>query len=146
MAGITYELESHEVDQALASLEAFAANPQPLLAEIGEIVLSQGQDSFENQAAPDGTPWIPSQRVEQHGGQTLVDKGQLLASLGMEVLPDSVMVGTNKVYAAIHQVGGKAGRGGKTTLPARPFLPDEHTVDWAEINRAIKAHLAEVLG
>jgi len=32
------------------------------------------------------------------------------------------MVGTNVVYAAIHQFGGKAGRGRKVTIPARPFL------------------------
>ena len=31
-------------------------------------------------------------------------------------------VGTNEPYAAIHQFGGKAGRGRKVDIPARPFL------------------------
>jgi phage virion morphogenesis protein len=146
MAGITYELDSHELDQALDALEAMAANSQPLLLEVGEIVLSQAQDSFENQAAPGGTPWIPSQRVLDEGGQTLVDSGQLLASLGMEVLPDAVMVGSNKVYAAIHQGGGKAGRGGSVELSARPYLPDDETVDLAAIREACDAFVAEALG
>jgi phage virion morphogenesis protein len=146
MAGVTIQLDCRELDQALDCLEAFAANPQALLLEAGEIVLSQAQGSFENQAAPDGTPWQPSQRALAEGGQTLVDSGQLLASLGMEVLPDSVMVGSNKVYAAIHQLGGMAGRGRKVELPARPYLPDEETVDLAAIRRAVEAHVAEVLG
>jgi phage virion morphogenesis protein len=146
MAGITIQLDRHEVDQALDRLEALPQSMRPLMAEIGEIVLSQAQDSFENQAAPDGTPWQPSQRVLKSGGQTLVDKGQLLASLGMEVLPDSVIVGSNKIYAAIHQLGGMAGRGRKVKLPARPYLPDEETVDRAAIGEAINAHIAGVLG
>jgi phage virion morphogenesis protein len=33
-----------------------------------------------------------------------------------------VAVGTNRVYAAIHQLGGQAGRGRKVTIPARPYL------------------------
>lgn len=32
------------------------------------------------------------------------------------------IVGTNEPYAAIHQLGGKAGRGRKVAIPARPFL------------------------
>ena len=34
----------------------------------------------------------------------------------------SAVVGTNTVYAAIHNFGGKAGRGCKVEIPARPFL------------------------
>ena len=125
---------------------ALLVNTRPLLAEIGEIVLSQAQDSFENQAAPDGAPWEPSQRALATGGQTLVDSGQLLASLGVAVLPEAVEVGSNKVYAAIHQFGGKAGRGRAVEIPARPYLPDDSTVDMVQINRAIDAFFAEVFG
>lgn len=32
-------------------------------------------------------------------------------------------VGSGKEYAAIHQLGGEAGRGRKVHIPARPFLP-----------------------
>ena len=31
-------------------------------------------------------------------------------------------IGTNVVYSAIHQFGGKAGRGKKVSIPARPFI------------------------
>lgn len=33
-----------------------------------------------------------------------------------------VSVGSRLPYAAIHQLGGKAGRGGKVRIPARPFV------------------------
>ena len=116
----------------------------PVMADIGEAVVSQTQDSFENQAGPDGTPWQPSQRALNEDGQTLVDKGAsggLLGSIGFELLPSAVLIGSNKVYAAIHQFGGKTGRGGNVKLPARPYLPDESTIDWSAITDAIKAHL-----
>jgi phage virion morphogenesis protein len=43
-----------------------------------------------------------------------------------------VDVGTDIVYAAIHQFGGETGRGNKTIIPARPFLGVREE-DWAEI-------------
>lgn len=35
---------------------------------------------------------------------------------------ESAIIGSNKVYAAIHQLGGQAGKNKKTTIPARPYL------------------------
>lgn len=36
---------------------------------------------------------------------------------------DTLAPGSNKPYAAIHHLGGQAGRGKKVTIPARPYLP-----------------------
>ena len=33
------------------------------------------------------------------------------------------VTGSNKVYAAIHQFGGEAGRSQSVKIPARPYLP-----------------------
>jgi hypothetical protein len=46
------------------------------------------------------------------------------------------VVGTNVVYAAIHQMGGQAGRGGRVKIPARPFLMVQDE-DWREIGRQL---------
>ena len=51
------------------------------------------------------------------------------------------------MYAAIQQFGGKAGRGHKVTIPARPFLPVRqdgslYPQEQAEIIAAIKDMLA----
>lgn len=36
---------------------------------------------------------------------------------------NKVSIGTNLSYAPIHQFGGKTGRGGKSIIPARAYLP-----------------------
>lgn len=141
MAGAVIQLEARELDRALAVLAERLLGLEPVLAEIGEIVLAQAQDAFEAQQGPGGETWEPSRRVQAQGGQTLVDSGQLLASLSSEVIPEAVVVGSAKVYAAVHQFGGKAGRGLAVNLPARPFLPDEDSLDWPEILDAVQRHL-----
>ncbi|MEW5819919.1 MAG: phage virion morphogenesis protein [Cyanobacteriota bacterium] len=49
-------------------------------------------------------------------------QGGLAQSITSEYGDDYAIVGTNKVYAAIHQFGGPAGRGKKVKIPARPYL------------------------
>ena len=55
-------------------------------------------------------------------GTPLVDTENLMNSITSYYDNDSAEVGTNEPYAAIHQFGGKAGRGRKVDIPARPFL------------------------
>jgi phage virion morphogenesis protein len=54
-------------------------------------------------------------------GQTLLDTGQLAASITYSATSSGVTIGSNKVYAAIHQFGGQTGRNKAVTLPARPY-------------------------
>lgn len=48
--------------------------------------------------------------------------GHLRGSIHRVAGRDQVEVGSNLVYARIHQYGGQAGRGRKVTIPPRPFL------------------------
>lgn len=48
--------------------------------------------------------------------------GHLKGSIHQVAGRDQVEVGSNLIYARIHQEGGKAGRGHKVTIPPRPFL------------------------
>lgn len=80
----------------------------------------------------------------------LQDTGTLAASVTSDADDSSARVGSNLVYAAIQQLGGAAGRGGKVTLPARPFLPVEPDGSLpAHVERAvldtITRHLARAL-
>lgn len=61
------------------------------------------------------------------GAKLLQDKGRLKASIGKSVVasPPMVIVGSNLVYSRIHHFGGRAGRGLKTKIPPRPYLPSE---------------------
>jgi phage gpG-like protein len=49
-----------------------------------------------------------------------------------------VEIGSDVVYARIHQMGGRAGRGHQAVIPARPFLPSaEMPSDWRAAALAI---------
>jgi HK97 gp10 family phage protein len=59
--------------------------------------------------------------------QNLVDTGNLLNSIQQKEIrvqdtTAEVEVGTDVVYAAIHEFGGVTGRNYATTIPARPYM------------------------
>lgn len=58
------------------------------------------------------------------GKRILWEHGDLEGSIHSQADNNSVTIGTGKhiPYAAIHQFGGKAGRGRKVSIPARPYL------------------------
>jgi phage virion morphogenesis protein len=141
MTGISYEVKGSE--EALADLaRAVAAfdDATPLYDNIGAGLVISTQERFETESGPDGSPWPQSIRVKFEGGKTLSDTRRLVGSLTHEANASGVAVGTNVIYAAIHQVGGvikaktskglrfrAGGNGGwvtkqSVTIPARPFL------------------------
>ena len=50
--------------------------------------------------------------------------GRLRSSINFQIESDglTVHIGPNVVYAAIHEFGGRTGRGGATVIPARPYV------------------------
>lgn len=125
---------------ALRRLLLAGTNMQRPLAEIGAALLTSTQRRFEDEAGPDGAAWEKSARAQADGGATLRDTARLYQSLTYMVHPRSVEVGTNTLYAAIHQLGGDAGRGHSVHLPARPYLGLD-TEDEREIQAIVNDHL-----
>ncbi len=109
---------------ASADLEDLAFNAGELLQQTTIERIVSGK------AGPDGTAWpawsadYAATRKANHS--LLFASGALSGqtTLGVQNYTegDTVKVGANAVYAAIHQFGGKAGRGRKVTIPARPYL------------------------
>ncbi|MDK4680621.1 phage virion morphogenesis protein [Kingella negevensis] len=60
--------------------------------------------------------------IEYRNGKPLIDTGALRDNINQAYDNDTALVGTNIVYAAIHNFGGMAGRNRKVRIPARPFL------------------------
>ncbi|MDK4624180.1 phage virion morphogenesis protein [Kingella kingae] len=60
--------------------------------------------------------------IEYRNGKPLIDTGALRDNIDQAYDNDTALVGTNMVYAAIHNFGGMAGRNRKVAIPARPFL------------------------
>ena len=118
------EIESSALNAALERLAAELANPSAAMDQIGRYLVASTLRRFERERAPDGSPWLQSARALAEGGQTLTDTGRLRGSIAHTVAGGghAVEVGSSVLYAAIHQFGGRAGRGRRVTLPARPYL------------------------
>lgn len=102
--------------------------------------------------SPFGRVWAPLKRPRKNGGsKILVDSGQLSSRWSVETDNKSVTVGTNLVYAPVHQYGSRKTKGRGGGIPARPFLPvdgggnfEAKTVKEAE--DIVSEYLTEVLG
>lgn len=106
-AAITVDVDDREWRAAFKRLRKRMKDLSPVMDEIGASLERSTVRRFETGTAPSGVPWKPSQRAGEQAGQTLVDTGRLRDSLGRQASEDEVIVGTNVVYAAIHQFGGK---------------------------------------
>ncbi|MCH5277475.1 MAG: phage virion morphogenesis protein [Desulfovibrionaceae bacterium] len=110
------------LERAMGKATQKLGDTQPLMASIGEALVSGTLKRFQHEEEPSGKKWPKSKRAALESGQTLTDTGLLRRSIDYAATPDKVMVGSNRVYARIHQMGGKTGKGHKVTMPARPFL------------------------
>jgi len=113
------------------------------MKRIGETVKTSVVRNFLEGGRPEKwTPLSPKTlKKKRNKGRVLMEETHLMNSVSWKATARSVEVGTNKVYAAIHQFGGEAGRKSKrVTIPARPYLlvQDE---DIAEIRASITAHI-----
>jgi phage virion morphogenesis protein len=138
MAGVRFDGTAAQA--SLRGLLAGVDNPAPLLAQLGEYTLRTTRDRFKTQTAPDGTAWqalVPWYKKEksQNKNRVLTLRGFLRGQLVSQVVGGkSVEVGSNLVYAAVHQFGATikpksakvlAFRGHvaeSVTIPARPYL------------------------
>ncbi len=119
---------------------AGAEDMTDLMDSIGSVLINGAQERLgTTNVGPDGTAWPKSLRATLVGGPTLHDTGRLLRSITSEAAPDQVRVGSNLIYAGVHQAGavirpkngkalfftlanGDAALVGSVTIPARPYL------------------------
>lgn len=102
-----------------------ARDLRPLLKTWGQIARTSIVRNFEVGGRP---AWKPSIRVQKKGGKTLILSGALLQSIAAadpKVTDTSVAIGTNRVYAAIHQFGGVIETGPRSSVLA--FKQDKKT-------------------
>ena len=155
MAGAFIEIaaQDEQVRELLRQLAERMEDLTPAFAEIGEIVTESVQRNFEEHRAPDGTPWArlarSTVRQKAKRGRSpkdiLIDRRILMGSIHPEAHRDHVVIGTNVVYAAVHQFGAGlrahiATRRTFPPIPARPFLGVRED-DRPEIEDALRAFL-----
>lgn len=158
MTGVALRIDGAE--ETLADLDAMVARldrPRPMWDAIGASLVVSTQRRFEEGHGPDGSPWPVSYRAALTGGKTLIDSARLMQSITHIASDSGVEVGTNVLYAAIHQLGGIIRAIGdflaftladgrkifakSVTIPARPFLGIDED-DETEILRIAEDYVA----
>lgn len=113
------EIEINNAQQIASILNKLANAAQdrtPLMRSIAGTMESAVLQNFDVGGRP---KWLG---LKCRQGTPLVDTENLMNSITSYYDNNIAIVGTNEPYAAIHQFGGKAGRGRKVDIPARPFL------------------------
>lgn len=114
----------------LPALAAFAGqlgtiDTLPLMERIGTIGEHHVSLNFEGEHDPDGLPWAPSFRVRTQGGKTLSKYGHLSDSVMSNASADAAEIGTNMIYARIHNQGG--------VIQGNPLLRFKGAFGWASV-------------
>lgn len=136
MAGGTISVElkgGRAITQALNKLLKQSSDLSPALGDVGEYLLQSTQQRFIDQQAPDGSPWaqLSSTTIElkQNRGKRLdrilTESSTLADSLNYQLTKDSLTLGSNMEYAAMHQFGGVTSPNSmmpNSEIPDRPFL------------------------
>jgi phage virion morphogenesis protein len=131
MAAIDITIEDKQLSSLFDKLISKTSDLSPCMRNIAMIMKETVLENFDRGGRPQS--WVPSRRVREEGGQTLILKGMsggLMGSITSKSDKTAAIVGTNKDYAELHQFGGRIlnSAGEKAAkVPARPFLviPDE---------------------
>jgi phage virion morphogenesis protein len=123
MSGLRIVIDDAEIMDALSQLQRAAQNPAKAMAEVAAALLQSTRRRFEAQTAPDGQKWqrlsprTAAQRVgrkRKRGFDNILRRSnRLYKSITALADSTSATVGTNVLYASIHQ------QGGKIDIPAR---------------------------
>ncbi|MFE3838885.1 phage virion morphogenesis protein [Pseudogemmobacter sonorensis] len=142
MTGVQFRVDFQDlgIAEGFASIADGAEDLTDLMDMIGSVLINGAIDRISStNVAPDGVPWPVSLRAKEDGGKTLHDSGLLMRSITSEAAPREVVVGSNLIYAGVHQTGAtitaKTAKGlsftlangesvvvGSVTIPARPYL------------------------
>ena len=159
---VNIKIDDKEFRKSLRRLEALMGDLTPVMHDIGEELLSNWKLHWKEEEDPYGHKWeklspVTLARRKGDRAQILRDTGRLLGSYNVKALHDSVMIGTNVVYATTHQFGAKKGQFGFGKkrkipipfgdIPARKMLPDIGLTqeDYEDISSTIKKALDKCL-
>lgn len=124
---IEIQIDNKAVTEKLLELAQKGENLRPLMKNIAGIFAYSTEENFKNEGRPKWqdlaeTTKKQRQKKRKWPGQILQVEGQLASSVNTYYDNDSAVIGSNLDYAAIHQLGGQAGKNKSATIPARPYL------------------------
>ena len=125
---IEIRLDNKAVQDALLKVVAKAETLRPLMKNIAGIMADATEENFSQQGRPDKWQELAESTIEKRKtaghwpGQILQVEGRLATSITTQYDNESAIIGSNLNYAAIHQLGGQAGKNKSVSIPARPYL------------------------
>lgn len=151
---ITVTLDDEQAQAAFAALIKRGLDTTELMRKAAGHLADVAEEAFATERSPDGVPWVDLAELTRAArarrghwpGQKLQVIGTLAASVTTDYGNGWASIGSNVPYARIHQKGGRAGRGRKVDIPARPYLgvsPEaldairNDMVAWVDLNRPI---------
>lgn len=172
MSSFEQTIDDSALQDALQRLEARGTNLRPALLGIGEEWIGLVKASFSTSTSPFGDKWAPnaeatySAHLARFASSYSKKTGKLTATGSRRIMNKKPLIGETRAlsttfysrvdgntltigspirgYAAIHQYGGKAGRGKKVSIPSRKFMPIDDTGNLAPKARDIALAELEV--
>lgn len=110
---IKIQIDDNGILIALRQAQARVGNMRPLMAGMATLMLEAVEENFDKETDPEtGARWkalaestLRQRRESGRGGKILQVSGQLAGSIQPDYGNTFALVGTNKVYAAAHQLG-----------------------------------------
>lgn len=164
MTGTSIIVDDDSVTGALERLYDAAGNLAPALKNIGEYETRVTKRRFIDEKDPEGNPWKdlnPLYAKTKKGPGKLRGQTRSLSEIVYQVASDNVEIGTNVIYARVHNEGatirpknGSAlvfAMGGQTfmvqsvKIPKRQFLGISEA-DKVEIEAIVRDHFEDAVG
>jgi phage gpG-like protein len=114
MAVEVIKVDDSKVVIGLSRFSLSLKQNEELMNQIGASQLLSVRRTFREQGVPAGS-WVPlaastvrsNPKIYGAGHKLLIRSGRLLNSINAQVRPGMVVIGTNLVYAAVHQFGSR---------------------------------------
>ena len=125
---IEIRIDNKAVQDALLKVAAKAETLRPLLKNLAGIMADATEENFSQQGRPDKWQELAESTIKKRKkaghwpGQILQVEGRLASSITTQYDDETAVIGSNLDYAAIHQLGGQAGKNKSVSIPARPYL------------------------
>ena len=120
------EINTSDLERKMRGVVLGLQQPAELMDDLSEVMYNEVIKNFEMQGRPSWKKLSPVTLAKKKGNRKLQEGGanseDLIGSFEARVEGNTAVVSNAVTYAAIHNFGGKAGRGLKVDIPARPFM------------------------
>ncbi|NHB90760.1 phage virion morphogenesis protein [Photorhabdus cinerea] len=107
------DIDLKEFQQVMQQLTDGLGDRTPMMRQIAATMADAVEENFKQQGRPAWLGWSPAYAKKRAGGKILQHTGRLASSIQPFSDNDEALVGTNVIYARIHQ------EGGTINMPAR---------------------------